>query len=113
MVDDLDVYKTKLDQLRKEFAQHLPAKIDKIRDQWLSLRKGDWDLNQLSELHNQVHKIAGSGGIFGFSYVSEVACKIESCLQEAIRLKKPMKKKRMNIMEGYLEELDDAVKSCN
>jgi chemotaxis protein histidine kinase CheA len=113
MVDDLDIFQAKLDQLKKEFARHLPSKIDQIYGQWLTLRNEDLDAGQLSELLNLVHKIAGSGGMFGFSCVSEVACKIESVLQDAIRMKKPMTNKEMNIMDDYLKELDEAVRSCN
>jgi len=113
MADEPNDLQTKLDQLKKEFTLNLPSKIDQIRDQWYPLRDGNWDLDQLSELLNLVHKIAGSGGVFGFSRVSEVGCKIESFLQKAIRLKKPMKKKGLDTMEGYLKELYEAANSCN
>ncbi len=97
--------KAKLENLSIEFKQNLPSKIDQINKIWLSLRNGGWDLDQLNELRSQVHKIAGSGGIFGFSDVSDVALKIESSLDEAIPLKRPMTKEGMDIMDRYLEEL--------
>ena len=109
MVDDSNDFQTKLDELRKEFEQNLPSKIDQIREQWLSLRHGNWEMDQLSELLSLVHKIAGSGGVFGFSRVSEVAHKIEDFLQIITRLKKPINEKGMKTMETYLEELYTAI----
>ena len=111
MVDEPNVFQAKLDQLKQEFKQNLPSKIDQIRDQWLSLRNGDWEMDQLSDLLGSVHKIAGSGGIFGFSKVSEVACKIESLLQKAARSKEPINEKGIRAMEVYLEELNEAIYS--
>jgi chemotaxis protein histidine kinase CheA len=111
MVDDPNLIAIKLDQLRKEYEQNLPAKIDHIRNQWLSLRNGDWNWDHLNDLLNLIHKIAGSGGMYGFSEVSDVACKTESLLQKAIRLKVPMNKKEMSIMDSYLKELDNAINS--
>jgi hypothetical protein len=49
--------------------------------------------------------------MYGFSEVSDVACKTESLLQKAIRLKVPMNTKEMNIMNSYLKELDNAINS--
>jgi chemotaxis protein histidine kinase CheA len=111
MVDEPNLIAIKLDQLRKEYEQNLPSKIDLIRNQWISLRNGDWNWDQLNDLLNMIHKIAGSGGMYGFSQVSEAACKAESLLQKAIQLKVPMNKKEMSIMDGYLKELENAINS--
>lgn len=109
MVDDPNNFQAKLDELRKEFKQNLPSKIDQIREQWLSLRNGNWEMDQLSELLGLVHKIAGSGGVFGYSRVSEVAHKIEFLLQKTTRSKKPINEKEKKTMEAYLEELYTAI----
>jgi chemotaxis protein histidine kinase CheA len=109
MADEPNNFQAKLDELMKEFEQNLPSKINQIREQWLALRNGNWELDQLSELLGLVHKIAGSGGIFGFSRISEVAHQIEYLLQEKIRSKKPINEKEMKNMEAYFEELFTAI----
>ena len=113
MAEGSNDFQIKLDQFRKEYKQNLPSKIDEIRDRWSSLRNGDWNLDQLIELLNLVHRIAGSGGVYGFSKISEVACKLESLLQEATRSKKPMGQKGKDKIEDYLEDLREAINSCN
>lgn len=109
MADEPYNFQAKLDELRKEFEQNLPSKINQIREQWLSLKNGNWEMDQLSELLGLVHKIAGSGGVFGFSRVSEVAQKIEFLLQKKIRSKKPINEKEKKTIEAYLEELYNAI----
>jgi chemotaxis protein histidine kinase CheA len=111
MADEPNLIAIKLEQLRKEYEQNLPSKIDLIHNQWISLSNGDWNWDQLNDLLSMIHKIAGSGGMYGFSEVSDVACKTESLLQKAIRLKVPMNTKEMNIMNSYLKELDNAINS--
>ena len=88
MADEFNALKEKMDQLKKEYRQNLPSKTDQIIKQWLSLRNGNWEIDLYNDLLNSVHKLAGSGGVFGFSKVSEVALKIEIILREFAGSKK-------------------------
>jgi chemotaxis protein histidine kinase CheA len=113
MTDELNALKVKMDQLKKEYRQNLPSKTDQIIKQWLSLRNGNWEIDLYNDLLNSVHKLAGSGGVFGFSKVSEVALKIEITLREFAGSKKQMNSDFKNTVDSYLDELKIAVNSSN
>jgi HPt (histidine-containing phosphotransfer) domain-containing protein len=111
MADELNALKEKMDQLKKEYKQNLPLKTDQIIKQWNSWRDGNWEIDQFNELLNSVHKLAGSGGVFGYSKVSEVAQKIEITLREDVGSKKRMKSEFVNKIDLYLDELKKAINS--
>jgi chemotaxis protein histidine kinase CheA len=111
MADEVKALKEKMDQLKKEYRQNLPSKADKIIKQWLSLRNGNWEIGLFNELLNSIHKLAGSGGVFGFSKVSEVAQKMEISLREFSGSKKKMNNLLINKIDQYLDELKKIINS--
>jgi chemotaxis protein histidine kinase CheA len=113
MTDEFNALKAKMDQLKKEYKQNLPSKTDQIIKQWLSLCNGNWEAGLFNDLLNSVHKLAGSGGVFGFSKVSEIAQKIEISLREFSGTKKKMNSDFKNTIELYLDDLKKAINSCN
>ncbi len=113
MVDDLDLLKEKMNQLKKEYKQNLPSKTDQIIKQWLSLSNGNWETGLFNDLLNSVHKLAGSGGVFGFSNVSDAAQKIEICLREFSGTKEQMNSDLKNTIDSYFDDLKKAINSCN
>jgi chemotaxis protein histidine kinase CheA len=113
MADELNALKEKMDQLKKEYRQNLPSKTDQIIKQWLSLRNGNWETGLFNDLLNSVHKLAGSGGVFGFSKVSEIALKIEISLREFSGTKKEMESAFIKKIDQYLDELKKIINACD
>jgi chemotaxis protein histidine kinase CheA len=111
MTDERNALNETMDQLKKEYRQNLPSKADQINKQWLALCNGNWEINRFNVLLNSVHKLAGSGGVFGFSKVSEVSQKIEIYLRDFCGSKMPMNSDFKNTIDLYLDELKKVINS--
>lgn len=73
MIDD--AFAAELARLRDEYLGRLPEELSRITDLARKLEEGDRSV--LEELHMSLHKIAGSGGTFGFAELSEKARMLE------------------------------------
>ncbi len=62
-------------QLRLEYAASLPAQLEELRSDVASWRAGD--PGALSSLRVRLHRLAGSGGSYGFVELSSVAREAE------------------------------------
>ena len=58
-------------QLRLEYLASLPARLDELRSDVASWKAGDTDA--LSSLKVRLHRLAGSGGSYGFVQLSSLA----------------------------------------
>jgi diguanylate cyclase (GGDEF)-like protein len=65
-------------QLRREYLSSLPARLDEIRTEVGALRAGNADA--ASSLRDRFHRLAGSGGSYGFGDVSAIAREAERWL---------------------------------
>lgn len=65
-------------QLRQEYLASLPARLDELRSDVASWRAGDPDA--LSSLKVRLHRLAGSGGSYGFVQLSSLAREAERWL---------------------------------
>ena len=99
------ILQQKMDQLKEEFRQALPVKINQISSTWCSLRDGNMGVETLNDLLALVHKMAGSAGIFGFWHVSEIAEEIEINLQKLTKLKNIKSSKNIQRIDGLITSL--------
>ncbi len=76
-----------LNALSDEYAAKLPERLGHIEKAWEQLPKGRWDEEGFQVLHRMVHSLAGSGGTFGFSLVSDVARSLEKQLDRIAEAK--------------------------
>ena len=65
-------------QLRLEYLASLPARLDELRSDVASWRAGD--PGALSSLKVRLHRLAGSGGSYGFVQLSSLAREAERWL---------------------------------
>ena len=73
--------------LRKDYLARLPAELAALTTLANGLGEGEFDRAVLDELHHRLHKLAGSGGTFGFASLSAGARSLEQrakrCLSNA------------------------------
>jgi chemotaxis protein histidine kinase CheA len=55
----------------------LPDKIRELNDAWEQLNKTAWDPAAFQTMIRLVHRLAGSGGSYGFVTISEAARRLE------------------------------------
>ena len=71
---------TQFEQLRKRYLDSVPNKLEKLDSAWQSIAAGDWGKPALDDLKQEVHRIAGSSGSYGFHALSETAIALEKQL---------------------------------
>jgi len=89
-------------ELRHYFAGRLPdrlAEVERARD---AARAAGWTGDPLRAFHRLTHSLAGAGATFGFPEVSDLARRLESLLENALREGKPPEEAEVN---GFLEGL--------
>lgn len=70
--------------LRKDYLLRLPAEVTELQGLAAGLRGGEADRTALNELHHRLHKLAGSGGTFGLSALSERARVLEQTVKQRL-----------------------------
>ena len=65
-------------ELRLEYLASLPARLEELRSDLASRRTGDPTVD--ASLKVRLHRLAGSGGSYGFSHLSSLAREAERCL---------------------------------
>lgn len=70
----------KFRQLRQQYIQGLPRRVEQIRAAWSKLQHVSWDPKILNALYGAVHKLSGSGGAFGLPHISRDAEQLETLL---------------------------------
>jgi diguanylate cyclase (GGDEF)-like protein len=80
MTDPKQRLETRLRNVRRDYANQLPKKIEKFNTCWRTLQKNPTQ-NTLDELRRLLHHFAGSGRTFGFAYLSAAARNLEQALQ--------------------------------
>jgi diguanylate cyclase (GGDEF)-like protein len=66
-----------LAKLRNDYLARLPAELAALTALAIGLGEGESDRASLDELHHRLHKLAGSGGTFGFTALSSAARTLE------------------------------------
>lgn len=74
-----------LDELRRQFAAQLPARMDAINTLALSLDLAAWHPGEVEALHRLVQHLTNSAGIFGMQSVSGAARTLEVRLADLLK----------------------------
>jgi len=79
----------KLQRLRQQYAQKLPARISALEQQWQTLNPSP-QAAQYESLIREFHSLAGSGTSFGFPQVTALSREIENILLGAKSINVPL-----------------------
>lgn len=101
-----DIIQKKLSALRIQYINKLPERLQKLEQCWQGLDK---DFNALSEFHREVHSLAGSGGTFGFSELSQTARILERTLFIFIKLKQTLSFEQKQHISLEFSQLSQAI----
>ena len=70
----------RLQQMRDNYKQSLPAKKVELEDAWSACMKSSWQGSCVAELQGLAHKLGGSAGLYGFDGLGEAARALDSGL---------------------------------
>ena len=73
-----------LEALRQAYEAELPEKVTGIAQVAATLARRQWDAAGVRELHQLVHRLAGSSAIWGFTAVSRAAGELEEIVLAAL-----------------------------
>ncbi len=103
----------KLIVIQTKFAKETIARLDHVEKIVESLRKIPGNLDTIKQLRHEFHKIAGSGGTYGFTNMSRLARNGEEGCNLYILKNKPVEKDFLvhldQIIQGMRNDLADAV----
>lgn len=74
-----------LEQLQQTYQRSLPLKANQIRELWDKLCFLNWSADGIALLQSLTHRLAGSGGAYGFPLVSDRAQALDQLLQSLER----------------------------
>lgn len=74
----------RLSTLMQAYSRSLPDKIAAIEELWEQYRLSPGDRGLLERIHDCCHRLAGSGGSFGFAALSERAREMEMLVLELL-----------------------------
>lgn len=98
-------FQAQLKVLSQAYAAQLPEKLNQIEQSWIRFSHNDWDDEDFQVLHRMVHNLKGSGKIFGFAKLSDVALNLEESLNQIMQAKvAPSDEQRIRI-QALLGEL--------
>ncbi|MES9904213.1 MAG: response regulator [Sedimenticola sp.] len=100
----------RLRQLRDNFAEGLPEKIAEIGLLWDELCDGGRSADQAGRLQHIFHKLAGSGGTFGFNHLGHQARALEKHM-EPLAAGEPMADAQRENIQKLIEKLPTAAKA--
>ena len=79
-----DGQRRQLEELRQAYEAELPGKVTGIAQVAATLARRQWDAAGVRELHQLVHRLAGSSAIWGFTAVSRAAGELEEIVLAAL-----------------------------
>lgn len=77
-----EVYAAMLQQMRREFAQDLPERLQEMENLVLQLEHNPSDSRSFEELYRHVHSLKGLGGTMSVPQITSICHQWESLLQE-------------------------------
>lgn len=113
------LFASALGELRKRFAEQLPARLASIRAEFRLLDVSSWDRGVAESLHRHVHGVTGAAGTFGLQHVSDAARRLEVRLQALLRgtgiplqdelaaLGRELERLEQEVLRGMLDDLSD------
>jgi HPt (histidine-containing phosphotransfer) domain-containing protein len=104
-----DAQRRQLQELRQAYEAELPEKVTSIANAAAALRLRDWDPAGVEELHQLVHRLAGSSAIWGFTAVSKAAGELEELVLAALHGTPRPRPELSDAVRRLLEQLQHAV----
>lgn len=104
MTDTVDM-QVRLKILSDAYALQLPEKLKQIEQAWRHLPRSEWSEEGFQALYRMVHSMTGSGKMFGFSLLSDVARNLEAYLEHIAQAKMmpgEEQRERIQILLGEL-----------
>lgn len=97
-----------LDELCRQYARALPAKLEELREIWNMYSSEQHDGKVLRKLFVKVHALAGTGASFGFTCLSEAAQRCERLLDRFIERDRPLSARECAQIEGFCRDLHES-----
>ena len=107
MTDPADM-QVQLKTLSDAYAVQLPEKFKLIKQAWCHLSRHEWSEDGFQDLCRMVHSMTGSGKMFGFSLLSDVARNLEAYLNQLAQVKTPPNDEQRQCIQSLLDELHQA-----
>jgi len=80
-VDEVDFFDIPtLEELQREYVASLPEKVEKLTVQRERLPALPWSRESLAELRTEAHRLAGSGGAYGFPSITDAARALQGAI---------------------------------
>lgn len=103
-----DEFLSKLNELKKEYADTLPEKLKSLEQLAASLGSISVKSDVFLQLIRAVHNLLGSGGSFGFPELSERAFKLEKVLRDWQESDVPLGELEQKTIHKHLESMHKA-----
>ena len=100
-----------LDELRRDYANQLPGKISDIETLWEGQERAEDPESVLEKIQGSVHRLAGSGAMYGFVKLSEVAHDLDSLLINRLRNNIPLGEGDVTKIDALMVELRASIQS--
>lgn len=104
---DLPRIQARLQALRDNYAEQLPAKIGALRTLWEQLRSMP-SPDDLKTLQSLVHSLTGSGATFGYAKLSDAARILEVCLKDMLQHGGALDTVYSDRVNAYLQAIESA-----
>jgi len=105
MSKDRKDFNRKIEELRKQYSENLPEKLDRIEELWTSLLHDKWDGEIFTELHFLIHKLGGSAASFGFKSTSEISRKVDTLFSTLVASKTTPNTEQKSRIGAYIAAL--------
>ncbi len=97
-----DIYQ-KFEQLRQDYKQQLPSKVEQLEELWQTILKKITSTEDWATMHCLTHRLVGSSATFGFHGLSETAHTLECCLKDIVDSGTTVTLEQQAIIQALLE----------
>lgn len=101
----------RLAELREEFRDELPQRLDDISTAWRVLQESGWCDENAETLERLAHSLAGAGATFGLASISEASRALERAV-EALRAGAAPSDDELTPIADFLAALRSAVQQA-
>lgn len=100
-----------LQELRRQFAEQLPAKLDQIEATYRQFRQENRSGKDVHELYRFVHSLTGSGATFGMPLLSDAARDLECHLRAQSEADRPASSSEWELARTGIETLREVARN--
>ncbi len=105
MTDKKSAIGRTLQGLGDKFSQRLPVRLEQIEKDFSLLLEAPWDREVALRTHMELHKLSGTGGSFGFRWLSNAAHQCEEYLVTPMKHDRALTAKQKKELYDCLAEL--------